>query len=173
MVGKRVAAREDSGAAAVEFAVLFIIFVALVVGMITAGLSFNRKINMTQTSREVSRYAATLPVASAGNEAQWLQNVGNVAIVAGQGDLKAGEPGRYICIAKFDGTTWRRAVWNVATANGSPSVTAGSSCFTEDPVLVGRRVQVEVRRDTDINYIAGRLDFTVGSKSVSRFEPAT
>ena len=49
----------DRGAAAVEFALLFPVFMTLAMGLIAAGTAFSRQINVTQAAREASRYGAT------------------------------------------------------------------------------------------------------------------
>jgi Flp pilus assembly protein TadG len=54
--------RNDEGAAAVEFALLFPIFMILALGIMTAGTAFSRQINITQSAREGSRYGATLDI---------------------------------------------------------------------------------------------------------------
>jgi Flp pilus assembly pilin Flp len=57
----------DEGAAAVEFALLFPIFMILAMGIITVGTAFSRQINVTQAAREASRYGATLDISSISN----------------------------------------------------------------------------------------------------------
>jgi Flp pilus assembly protein TadG len=52
----------DEGAAAVEFALLFPIFMILAMGTITSGMAFSRQINVTQAAREASRYGATYDI---------------------------------------------------------------------------------------------------------------
>lgn len=83
--------RNDDGAAAVEFALLFPIFMVLTMGIITTGTAFSRQINVTQAAREASRYGATYDIAATGTggsggtittwldkvEAAALQSVGN------------------------------------------------------------------------------------------------
>jgi len=54
--------RGDDGAAAVEFALLFPIFMILALGMLNGGLAFSRQINVTQAAREASRYGATYDI---------------------------------------------------------------------------------------------------------------
>lgn len=57
-------ARGDEGAAAVEFALLFPIFMILALGIINGGTAFSRQINVTQAAREASRYGATLDIST-------------------------------------------------------------------------------------------------------------
>jgi len=81
-------ARRDEGAAAVEFALLFPIFMILAMGTITAGMAFSRQINLTQAAREASRYGATLDIsvqAGADQTARtdtWLGLLDTAAVTA-------------------------------------------------------------------------------------------
>jgi Flp pilus assembly protein TadG len=75
----------DDGAAAVEFALLFPIFMVLALGIITTGTAFSRQINVTQAVREASRYGATYPIEGGlptggsldARTATWLSAVDN------------------------------------------------------------------------------------------------
>ncbi len=58
---------DESGAAAVEFALLFPIFAILTMGLIAAGTAFSRQINVTQAAREASRYGATYDITATGS----------------------------------------------------------------------------------------------------------
>jgi len=87
---------QDDGAAAVEFALLFPIFMILALGIITAGTAFSRQINVTQAAREASRYGATRDIATITNDSCnfmpvatpqqrldcWLTNVDQAATTA-------------------------------------------------------------------------------------------
>jgi Flp pilus assembly protein TadG len=65
----------DEGAAAVEFALLFPIFMILAMGTIAVGTAFSRQINVTQAAREASRFGATYDVVAAGGLSSWLTAV--------------------------------------------------------------------------------------------------
>jgi Flp pilus assembly protein TadG len=78
-------ARGDDGAAAVEFALLFPIFMILALGIINGGLAFSRQINVTQAAREASRFGATLDITVAGGMSNWLDQVDN-AVTASAGN---------------------------------------------------------------------------------------
>jgi Flp pilus assembly protein TadG len=74
---------DDRWAAAVEFALLFPIFMILAMGIITGGTAFSRQINVTQAAREASRYGATNDIGAdqttplAGRIDTWLASVDN------------------------------------------------------------------------------------------------
>lgn len=67
--------RGDEGAAAVEFALLFPIFMILALGIINAGFAFSRQINVTQAAREASRFGSTYSITAAGSITNWLNSV--------------------------------------------------------------------------------------------------
>lgn len=142
---------DDSGAAAVEFALLFPIFMVLALGIINGGLAFSRQINVTQAAREASRYGATYDIQAAGGLANWLtavdgsvqQSAGNAANPIGGYD--------YRCV----GLVVRDGVGAVVTAktaykeNGGTAVT-GSSCPSVATPNLGpgsKAVQVVLSRD--------------------------
>jgi Flp pilus assembly protein TadG len=129
---RRTRGRQDDGAAAVEFALLFPIFMILALGLINGGIAFSRQINATQSVREASRYGATYDVVAAGGMSSWLTAVdsalmtsaGNAANPIGGYDYRcvalivrdntgAIDPGR--SAYKVDGG-------GVVTGTGCPSV---------------------------------------------------
>lgn len=159
----------EAGAAAVEFALLFPMFLLIVFGVINMGFGFNQKINLTQTAREASRYGATLSFASAGGDVDdWLAKVAAVAESAGGSDLEVDRPGRYICVAHIEaGATGTASSLVVGT--GGPSSSA--ACYSD-----GRddeRVQVVVRSQTVVDFIFMGGAITVGSESTTHYEAAT
>lgn len=56
--------RDERGAALVEFALLLPLLMCLILGMVTGGMAWNRKISMTNAVREGSRFGATLTPAT-------------------------------------------------------------------------------------------------------------
>lgn len=167
-------ARGDRGAAAVEFALLFPLFLIIVFGVIDMGFGFNQKINLTQAARETSRYGATLSLKStapgnAGTVDTWLPKVVTVALSAGGDDLAASRSGRYVCVSYVDPTV-TPAVARKAVVNGALSspVLSSGTCTTD-----GRddnRVQVVLRSDTTVDFLFLGGAITVGSSSTSHFE---
>jgi Flp pilus assembly pilin Flp len=154
--------RRDDGAAAVEFALLFPIFMILAMGTITVGTAFSRQINVTQAVREASRYGATYDVSAAGGLAPWLTAVDNAACrAAGNGDVcggsNAGNPlggYDYRCVALLT----RLSGGGIDTArsaymeNGGSMVT-GSSCPTVTvPNLGGSSKIVQVVMSRDVKF---------------------
>jgi Flp pilus assembly protein TadG len=174
MAGARLtrATRRDEGAAAVEFALLFPLFLAIVFGIINFGFAFNQKINLTQAAREASRYGATLSLKAShktgvladGTVDTWLAKVQQVALSAGGDDLKAGRSGRYLCVAYVSAAQTK----SLTIGSGGPASSA--KCYDD-----GRdddRVQVVLRSDTALDVLLFGGTITVGSTSTTHFEAA-
>ena len=160
-------ARRDSGAAAVEFALLFPLFIAIVFGIINFGFAFNQKINLTQAAREASRYGATLSFTASlpdntGTIDTWLEKVRDVALSAGGDDLAVGRSGRYVCVAYVSADLTK----SLTVGSGGPS--SGQPCITDG--RTDTRVQVVVESDTvlDVLLFGGKIN--VGSESVTHYE---
>ena len=132
--------RGDDGAAAIEFALLFPIFMGLALGMIFGGMAFSKQINVTQAAREGSRFGATYDVAVAGGIDSWLIAVRDATRQAAgaSNDLMGGYD--YVCVAyvvtktnasgivEVDTPKSKFLVDNgVATAGACPSVPAALS----------------------------------------------
>lgn len=159
----------DDGAAAVEFALLFPVFMALVLGMITAGISFERWIGITQGVREGGRLGATLSVKSTapggtGTVATWLTQVYDSTKRAT--GLSGSEPGFDMCVAlTTDGTTWTKQTPAGQSSGQCPYYAASGDGQS------GPRVQVTAKRDTTWNWFWMGKVVTVKNQSVTRWEP--
>ncbi len=70
--------RNETGAAAVEFALILPIFLVLVLGIAEMGRAFNIQVSLTEAAREAARYAA-IHNAEAGYTAASAQAVGVAA----------------------------------------------------------------------------------------------
>lgn len=164
----RVTRCAEDGAAAVEFALLFPLFLLIVFGVVNMGFGFNQKINLTQAAREASRYGATLSIrasapGNSGTVATWLQKVTDVAISAGGNDLAATRPNRYVCVAYVSSTG---TITSKVTGTGGPGTNA--LCFPD-----GRsdtRVQVVVRSQTIVDFVFMGKAIDVGSESATHYE---
>src|SRR5207248_1695477 len=128
----RGSAKHERGAAVVEFAIVLPILVALVLGVFSAGLTYNRKNSMANGAREASRYGATLPVANYPNLTAWLGAVANVVQKNASGDLDASAPGLRICVSYVHpagSLTNDTTLSLVRTSSGD--TTSTSSCYTD------------------------------------------
>lgn len=159
------------GAVVVEFALVLPVFMILMLGVFTAGIAYNRKLAMTNGSREAARFGATVPVAGMGMTA-WLDAVAGVAVGSAEGDLDSGTPGRTICVAYVfpsgltpsDKTASRRLSTTGAVTYGT------TPCYADGQPNNVRRVQVVLQRTSEIQALLFTRNVTLQARSVVRFE---
>jgi Flp pilus assembly pilin Flp len=156
----------ESGAAAVEFALLASLLFMLIFGSISAGISFSRSNALQTAAREGVRFAATLPGADTDVNT-WLTSVITTTQGAALGELDDGIPGRTICAAFVGG-----GADTSLTRNPIGPDTSGTECFTDG--LTGDadvpRAQVVVERETEIQAVLFAIDITVSGDAVARYE---
>ncbi len=160
--------RDQRGASLVEFALVLPVFFMLVLGMFTGGLAYNRKLALTQATREAARYGATLPVATLNS---WLDAVATVAVKSAEGELESGVPNRSVCVAYVfqTGTPQSQTKRRVETTGG-PSYEFDRECFTDGRPLNETRVQVATARTSNLEALLFSQDLVLRSEAVSRFE---
>lgn len=151
----------DDGASAVEFALIFPIFMILVLGTIAAGTAFSRQINVTQAAREASRYGSTFDIASinagagsaAARTALWLSSVDGALTQSGGAATNPIGGYDYRCVAivvtdtsgvPTTGTTYMENGGTATpnTGKGCPSTSAAvikSTSYVQ--VVLSRNVQ--------------------------------
>jgi Flp pilus assembly protein TadG len=166
--------RSDSGAAAVEFALLFPVFAMVVLGTITFGFAFESWLNVTSAARETSRFAATYPIESAtpATVDGYLTLLGQVAAdnagitLTGANATPAAD---YLICVKFIKN-------DTGTYSGQPAKTWGTlrsapaSCTNS--TLPDNRVEVSIERRAPVTWgLGGSTGLTVRGKNTSRYEP--
>ena len=157
---------DDSGAALVEFALVLPLLMMIVLGMVSAGISYNRKITMTHAAREAARYGATLPVTIPGTLDLWLADVYQRVEDDATGVLDPGTPGLLICVAYVhESGSGEDRTRRLSTG----SVLADAKCFEDGP-HPERRVQVRVERDHEFDALFFRTTLSIGTDAVARYE---
>lgn len=184
--------RTEEGSALVEFAIAVPVLFTLLLGMISAGTTYNRKIQMTGATREAARIAAAIP----SNQAflgglTWAQAVTEVAKERVGSDLGTSYT---VCVSLVEGTGPSGAT---ATAVISPpaghtaseynlrTVSVNSSVSTSNPGPCvpsetyapynassdkGRRVQVLVSRPSQIQSILFTMSLTLSASATAKSE---
>jgi hypothetical protein len=167
----RPARTSDTGASAVEFALILPLFVMLVFGTISAGFMFETWLSVTQAARETSRYAATYPIPETSASPPvldidtWFNNVKNVAVdTAGIDESK---PSSYLICIKFE---------NQGTSPASEQRTYGTLGTVGDPcsgaqASTDNRVHVLIARAADLSVVLWSGNIDVEGKNISRYEP--
>lgn len=176
----------ERGASAVEFALIVPLFFMLVMGMITGGFALDRKSTLTHAAREAARSGATLPTdGSSGVPNAWFDEIADVAVESSVGSLGVGIPGRYVCVAyvgfrsrhgSTEDWTGKRVEsgGTISYATGSV-LTPSTWCYEDGRGTDGaeRRVQVVVKRDSDLSTVLWSQTLTLTSEAVQRFEAVT
>jgi len=189
----------ERGTALVEFALIFPIFMTVVLGMFSGGQSYNRKIAMTNAVSEASRYGATLapstlvappppavcsavPATSAAcGIDQWVRNVAAAVIQNAEGDLNASASGREICVAYVhpaaDSTASHNQISHMlkyTTSDSAPSAQedgVAARCIANDGrPSTEKRVQVVATRSSPLEALFFSYSVTLTAQSITRFE---
>lgn len=160
--------RRDDGASAVEFALLFPLFIMLAIGTISFGFAFERWITVTQAARETSRFAATYPMPATG-VSDWLANVTAVAKEAADIDGSTPQGDYFVCV-RFVNRIGPAPT--PATVSSSAGTLAGATCPTQSTsALPDNAAEVTVIRKVGLEWVLGSADVTVSGENVSRYEP--
>jgi Flp pilus assembly protein TadG len=110
----------------VEFAIVLPFLVALLLGVTTSGLAYNKKLNMTYATREGARFGATIPPAQTWASGTWASNVRELVIARSGGDLKSAD----VCVALVVSTSaTNSAVY--APPSSFTTNTDGSPCLID------------------------------------------
>lgn len=167
--GKRSARRrKERGATAVEFALLFPLFVMLAFGTISFGFAFERWINVTQAAREASRFAATYPI-PAGGVSNWLTDVTTVAKEAAGIGASTPLNDYYVCVRFVNRVG--PATTPVTTSASSGSLSGATCPTTSSSGLPDNGAEVTVIRRAELNWVLGSSGVSVSGDNVSRYEP--
>ena len=160
--------RRDDGATAVEFAILFPVFVMVVFGTISFGFAFERWITVTQAAREASRFAATYPMPATGIST-WLADVTKVAEEAADIDSSTPSADYYVCV-RFVNRIGPAAT--PTTTSASSGSLPGATCPTASTSgLPDNAAEVTVLRKVGLDWVLGSADVSVSGENVSRYEP--
>lgn len=159
----------DRGSTAVEFALLFPIFLVVCFGSISFGILFSDKLAITQGAREAARYGATLPYV-AGSEATFLEQVLKSADDADYGQMGTGAV-TYCAALRTGSQTFHRT--QVGSAAASALVT-GTPCpdtsTAANPLPTGPHVAVTIVKPASVNLLLYSFEPELFSVAVARFE---
>jgi hypothetical protein len=157
---------DEAGASLVEFALVLPVFMMLILGMMTGGLAYSRKLSVAQAARESARFGATLPITSSLPTDSWLTRVADLAKASSDGELAATKPGQYLCVAYVPATGSPR---RREESGGSPLLTNGT-CIADDGRSGETRVQVVARRTSKLEALVFSQNLVLDSHAVARFE---
>ena len=127
---RRVDGRRERGAVIVEFALVMPLLVMLLLGIVSAGLAYNRKIDLTHATREGARYGATVSPFQIWQSGSWAENVRNLVVARSGGELSSAD----VCVALVVNTSaTSTSVYSGAGKPASHFTTNadGSTCYAE------------------------------------------
>ncbi len=176
----------EGGASLVEFALVVVLLTMLLLGIVTGGLAYNRKITLTDAARVAARYGTThaMPLsAPASNCAdpsspttgvtEWLIDVACDAIANAQGELAEGTSGRAICVTYAPpGTDLSGAATLEWGVDNTGTVELGTSCpgATLSPSPTDAVVEVVVRRTANLDAVVWNHTLTLQADAFGRYE---
>jgi len=167
----------DRGASLVEFAIVLPVLMMLLVGMVSAGLAYNQKLDLTHAAREGARYGATLPSTqtftsgyTSPSPNTWAYGVRQYVVDRSGGTLTTAQ----VCVSLVEGAT-------PSVVGGHTTDAGGLPCIATDPYPSynatndrGRRVQVSVSRPGKIDLgVFPSMNFTMTSKAIAKSESTT
>ncbi len=142
------------------------VFLMLLLGMMTGGLAYSRKLSIAQATREGARFGATLPITASLPTDAWLTRISVLAKNSGDGELEATRPGQFVCVAYVPATGSPR---RREETGGSVAFTNGT-CIADDGRSGETRVQVVAQRSSTLEALLYSRDLTLSSHAVARFE---
>ena len=154
-------AEGDGGVALIEFALVFPLFMSLVLGMFTGGILTNRQLEVTHAAREGARHGSMVPVDDVFVSGTWATNVRDVVVERSDGQLTAAQ----VCVALVEGDT------PVPLSNAHTTQSDGSACFddsTDSPS--GRRVQVDTATSGTLEVIFFTKEIALTARVTARYE---
>ncbi|MGI8686404.1 MAG: TadE/TadG family type IV pilus assembly protein [Acidimicrobiales bacterium] len=192
--GRRV--RDERGAALVEFALIFPIFMMIVLGMFSGGTAYDQKSAMSSATREGARYAATLPLSAVKNDCTpadpavpppaidtqikyWLHCVAEYVVKASEGKLGVGTAGWEVCVAYVYAPTsgppltyHETHVGDTVTLGGGYNEKFSGQCPNANDAAADDkpRVQVMSRRNGKIDALFVTHTFDLTTRTITRFE---
>jgi Flp pilus assembly protein TadG len=147
---------KERGAALVEFALVLPLVVSLILGMVSGGAAYNRKVSMSGSVREGSRFGATLD-----GSASWATYVQTRTAELSANDLTTNQ----VCVALINAAT--TATVYSASGSGCSSVTAPSTPTT---ATTGCVVKIWAARPDQLQALFFTANLTLTTKTVARYE---
>ena len=169
-------AGRDSGAAAVEFALLLTVFIPLVMGTIAGATAFSRQSNLTNSVRDAARYGATYDINAAGGIDAWLGSI-DAALMATAGDPDNPLGGyEHRCVAyvqvEADPATGGAQVISDLTKHIHDGVIDFGECPNTEAPLVANSdyVQVFLTRNTSFSILFAGKTIQLDARSITPYE---
>jgi Flp pilus assembly protein TadG len=156
----------ERGAALVEFALILPIVVSLLLGMVTGGLAYNKKIAITDAVRGATRYGATL-----ADSTTFATSVRDRLVQLSAGELTSSD----VCVQLIRGGSTEVIVrsWYASAANTSCPSTFGTAPTTPSVSAGYCVVKVWGMKQARLQAVFFNSDLRLKAGSVAAFERGT
>jgi Flp pilus assembly protein TadG len=109
--------------ATIEFALVLPIFLVLLLGIVSAGMVWNTRLQMGHATREGARHGAAIPVEQVFTSGTWAENVRQVIVDRSAGDLDLAD----VCVSLVEEVT--PVVWE--SDHDYTTKADGTACFDD------------------------------------------
>jgi Flp pilus assembly protein TadG len=159
----------------VEFALVLPFFAMLLLGIVTSGLAYNQKLDLTHATREGARYGAAISPAQLWTAGTWATNVRDLAVARSGGDLTTAQ----VCVSLVVSTSSTASAVYSGSGHTSAYYTTnadGSACFADTYPQFGTsdnglRVQISASRPAKIDLaMLPSINLTLHSNATARLE---
>ena len=147
----------------VEFALILPIVVSLLMGMVTAGLAYNKKIALTDAVRGAARYGATL-----SDSSTFAASVRDRLVQLSAGELTSGDVCVELVRAGSPNTVTRS--WYASASNSSCPTQFGTGPTTPAVTTGNCVVKVWAMKTAKLQAVLVNSDLELKAGSVSGFE---
>jgi Flp pilus assembly protein TadG len=150
--------KDERGAALVEFALILPLVMSIVLGLVTGGAAYNRKLSMTGSTREGSRFAATL---NGPTSTGWATDVQSRVVELASGDLTTSQVCvKLVKVGTGDVYSASGATCSSVAEPSTPTTATSGTCI----------VKVWAARPDRFQAMFFSSNITLTAKSVSRYE---
>jgi len=155
----------------VEFAFAIPVFAMLLLGMISGGIAYNQKMQLTHAAREGARYAATVPADQIFTTGTWADNMRRIVVERATGELVASQ----VCVALVEGDgSVAKPVKPISNSHHTGNGLGNGTCFDDGGSgEAARRVQVKVTKPGTLDALFVNIDLTLTSRAGARHETNT
>ena len=151
----------------VEFALVLPILAMFALGIITGGVAFNNKQQITSAARDGARYGATVAADQCASPSDcggltWAQMVRNVTVQRSNGSATVSG----VCVALVAGAGAAPTPLDAAHTTKAD----GTACYADGSSDEGLRVQVVVTRTDVLDAVLYKQTLDLESRAIAQFE---
>jgi Flp pilus assembly protein TadG len=168
-------AGDERGVALVEFALVLPVLMMLLVGIVSAGTTYDQQITLTQAVREGARYGAIVSPDQTFESGTWATNVRDIVRSRSSGELSSTKG--TVCVSLVSGATATTYAGSHTSAYYSTN-SDGSPCDSTDTYTTttnddGMRIQVSVSLPGKLDAGVFAIPLNLHSSAVAQSEFAS